>query len=138
MEPSNITREIAARVRARLGPDATPEMVESVVQRVETLLPRTATGPGRIIIAATGPDHPDAAAGLFQMIQDLGCRVLNADRAHAGGTFSLLISCDTARCSLPADELAAALQSAGVADGLQVSINPGGGHHAGPAGTGND
>lgn len=128
MEPSNIAREIAARVRARLGPDATPEMIESVVRRVETLLPRTATGQGQFIIAATGPDHPDAAAGLFQKLQDLGCRVLNADRAHAGGIFSLLISCDTGRCALPADELAAALQSAGMADGLQVSIDPGSGN----------
>lgn len=114
------------RVRRRLGPDATTEMIETIVRRVLALIEKTEAAESgtatRWILTATGPDNPDIAAGLFDTLRAKACHIVNADRATVDGYCSWLISVDVSECAETPDDLAAAVIAAGAAEGLAVTL----------------
>ena len=126
MTAETTPQEIAKRVRIRLGPDATTEMIETIVRRVITLIDENDAGDSetatRWILTATGPDIPDIAAGLFDTLRAKACHIVNADRATVDGYCSWLVSIDVASCTETPDDLAATLLAAGEAEGLLVTL----------------
>ena len=127
------TDRLYSLVRARLGPDATMEMIESVTRKVAKLLaekgaealPNDQVGPAPatpMLLIATGLDSPEAGLGLMEQLRSYDCQVLGSDQATADGYLCLLVSFDAAGCSLSLPELMAALEVAGAAEGLDVAI----------------
>ncbi|UCD37288.1 MAG: hypothetical protein JSW54_10705 [Fidelibacterota bacterium] len=128
--------QVTQRVRERLGPEATPEMVHSVVQRVCALLPqldspsaddtsaplpiissetRTAgnvSEPDRINITIQGPSPQSILTAVTTLLADYNCGIVTSAHNVDRQNFTLTLVVDHLPEQLSIEELQHTLEAA--------------------------
>ncbi len=136
MSPHPETNDIRRRVQRQLGPDATPEMVESVVRRVMALL----DGPGedsatvlrptlpeqnedggdRLIIAVFGLNQPGIVAGVSQILSRHRCNILDISQKLMQEFFTMILVVDLTGADASFEQLQQEFDKLGNSLGIKI------------------
>ncbi len=136
MSPRPDGDDIRRRVRRQLGPDAKPEMVESVVRRVVTLsdgsgedlstaLPPTPpeqkeTGGDRLIIAVFGVNQPGIMAGVSQILSRHRCNILDISQKLMQEFFTMILVVDLTGADTNFEQLQQEFDKLGNSLGIKI------------------
>ena len=150
MRSSPQAEELHQRVRERLGPDATAEMVAAIADQVERLLPtlnqaadgqQPETAPegsqadspaagasgdrpsqkgARVIISVFGVNHPGILAGVSQILAQYRCDILDISQKLMQEYFTMILIVDLFGIETRFEKLHAAL--AQLAEELGIKI----------------
>ncbi len=136
MSPRPDSDEIRRRVRRQLGPDATPEIVESVVRRVMAL----SDGPGedsstalrpmppeqndaggdRLIIAVFGVNQPGIVAGVSQILSRHRCNILDISQKLMQEFFTMILVVDLTGADTSFEQLQQEFDKLGHSLGIKI------------------
>lgn len=136
MSPHPETNDIRRRVQRQLGPDATPEIVESVVRRVMALL----DGPGedsatvlrptlpeqnedggdRLIIAVFGLNQPGIVAGVSQILSRHRCNILDISQKLMQEFFTMILVVDLTGADASFEQLQQEFDKLGNSLGIKI------------------
>ncbi len=110
MSPGPDAAEIRRRITRQLGPDATGDMVESVLNRVLELAaesgeftgapagpappPPTGDGRDRLIISVFGVNQPGIVAGVSQILARHECNILDISQKLMQEFFTMILVVD--------------------------------------------
>ncbi|MCK4578315.1 MAG: ACT domain-containing protein [Candidatus Marinimicrobia bacterium] len=121
-------------VKKRLGPDATDEIIDSVVSRVTDLLRRQASvaapqaGPpeqsrpdsGRVIVSVFGVNQPGIVAKVSQIIAEHGCDIMDISQKLMQEFFTMILVVDLTSADTTFERLQGEFQQ--LAESLGVRI----------------
>jgi ACT domain-containing protein len=136
MSPTEL-RSLIDRIADALGPEATPERVESVARAViatgnglatPSTDPMVATsvgdGPvtGRILVTAYGCDQPGILAALTSELRDLNVNVLDVSQKILQGYFTLILLADISGSGITVGSVRDRLMAHGERLGVRVLV----------------
>ena len=136
MSPRPDSDDIRRRVRRQLGPDATPEMVESVVRRVVTLSDGSGedlstalrptppeqkdAGGDRLIIAVFGVNQPGIMAGVSQILSRHRCNILDISQKLMQEFFTMILVVDLTGADTTFEQLQQEFDKLGNSLGIKI------------------
>lgn len=136
MSPHPDSDDIRGRVQRQLGPDATPEIVESVVRRVMALsgepgedsstalrpMPpaQKETGGDRLIIAVFGVNQPGIVAGVSQILSRHRCNILDISQKLMQEFFTMILVVDLTGADTSFEQLQQEFDKLGTSLGIKI------------------
>ncbi len=136
MSPHPETNDIRRRVQRQLGPDATPEIVESVVRRVMALLDgpgedsatvlrptlpeKNEDGGDRLVIAVFGLNQPGIVAGVSQILSRHRCNILDISQKLMQEFFTMILVVDLTGADASFEQLQQEFDKLGNSLGIKI------------------
>ncbi len=130
--PHDQIRQIVSEVEQALGPNAEPELIESVASLVLERLGRGDKNSGATrapasndfgVVTATGTNVGTTLALLSNLLADSGAVVVDVDQTAKNGLFALMLRVNLNGLKLPLAELRKRLQAAAASGDVRVSVH---------------